>query len=244
MKSTISFSEYSTAVSCLRKYQHLYIDMLPGDTSAALKFGSAIHSAIAGGFEGSDPVDIFEIFWESEKDSGLDFGRLGWEGHMTLGKTLMRKFSDMHRDKMEPIVYEKRIKATLPGGTVAEGTPDCLAVYGGKNVLFDFKTSNYPYDKEAAVCSLQLNLYSYLLECNGYRVDQLCFFVFKKQDGGIQKPIIVDYDRGKCLDILEDMEDYAYMLGNLEIYPKNPTNCIKGAFKCPFFKKCWDSKNE
>jgi hypothetical protein len=133
---------------------------------------------------------------------------------------------------MRLIVGEERMKSGDK-----EGTPDALVEWNGQNVLLDFKSSAYNYLPEKSDISLQLNLYAWLLEENGYKVDSLCYFVFNKATGSIQTPILVPYDRKKALQMIEE----AIIVWKREQwhYERNPNACIIGKGVCPYFGKCW-----
>lgn len=247
--SAFSYSKYSTLAQCGQKFKLSYIDGVGTPSAAALEFGSAMHAGINTLLISKDVFEaqaVFEAYWRTSHPK-CDFTgeRYGAEYLESTGHKFLSNFHKRLAKDMTLIVGEERLRGlhTMPAergfaiSDVCEGTPDALVQWQGKNILLDFKTSAYNYDERKTDISLQLNLYAWLLEENGYKVDALCYLVFNKQTGGIQTPYIVAYDKKKALAMVG--EALLTWNRNLGHYEKNPNACFMGKTACPHFDRCW-----
>lgn len=247
-----SYSKYSSALSCLRKYKHVYIDKLQGDESGDLEFGTAIHSAINATLEGEDGELTFSTHWESLKGKEMAYGRFKHGELWEIGLDLVRKFSKMHAPKFTPFKMEQRLYGAYKGIKL-EGTGDFYGDYERVPSLFDWKTAGYPYKQEKGLTALQLYLYAYLgIKELGYTPKQLAYLPLVKSGkdargkltGSIQKPIIIPFDERVMYEMLDEMLAYLEKLEHNGTYPRQPNSCIMGNIVCPFINKCWGQKEE
>lgn len=243
MKSSISYSEFSTALQCLQKYKLLHIDkivehdVLQGD----LLFGSALHNSINAALsQDADAEIVFDLQWTSYQDKAVSYGRFKWKELYELGQKFISKFIRLHLRKFEPILMEERLYSNFQGIKL-EGTPDYFGTYNGTPVLLDFKTSAYSYAKEKVEAPLQLYFYAHLLESRNFIPEKIGYMVFCKSTGAIQGPILSEYSRDRMNKIMLDFSIY-YSKFNSGHYPKNPNHCIIGSNVCGFFEKCWSKK--
>lgn len=245
MTRTMSFSHYSTLLRCKQLYQYQIVEKLPSTqpSNGNLEFGSAIHAGIFACLNGQDGNAVFTFDWDLHADKEIDYGwKHSHESLLQLGNGFITKFKKGYRKDIKMICGEKRLSMVYKG-IQFEGTPDNYAEYLGKKTLFDWKTSSYNYDTDKVLNSLQLNLYALLLEENKIgTVDQLCYFVFNKEKGSIQTPVIELFDREKALLMLDDMVAYIQMLDSGPV-TKNPNSCYFGKQKCDYFNKCWGKNN-
>lgn len=258
MNTPFTYSNYSTLRQCGAKFRFSCVDKLPQPPTVALEFGSALHAALNDSLTTQDSdsaINVFEAYW-----CGLDHGKFDYKNERLkeleltqAGVKFVANFTKKYAAKMKLIIGEKRLKKdwvyhtedwtnSLTGAPIdqhepIEGTPDALVEWNGQNVLLDFKSSAYNYDPLKSDISLQLNLYAWLLEENGYKVDSFCYFVFNKGTGSIQTPILIPYDRKKALAMIE--EAVRYWKRNVEHFEKNPNACIIGKQICSFAGKCW-----
>lgn len=241
MKINISYSNYSLLRQCGQKY-HLKIGQgLTESKAVPLEFGSALHAGLHSALETKDveqSQDMFQTYWDSSQ-KGLDYKneRYKYEELTQTGNKFVRRFIEKYAKGMEFIVGEKRMFGLWGSNTHCEGTPDALVTWNGETVLLDYKSSAYNYLPEKHNISLQLNLYAWLLEKNGYKVDKLCYFVFNKATGSIQTPVLVKYDQKKCLQMINDM--VSYFIRNKDGVEKNPNACIISKSVCSFYERCW-----
>ncbi len=237
--SALSYSNYSLLRTCGYKYKLKLVDGLQEPKAVAFEFGSAMHAGLRCVLETREvesAQDVFGAYWNSsQKDLDYAGERFKKEDLESMGNKFIANFFKKYGKEMSLITGENRLYA----GSF-EGTPDALVKWGGSNVLLDYKTSAYNYANEKTDVSLQLNLYAYLLEENGFKVDKLCYMVFCKGAGSIQTPVLVDYDRKKALTMLNEM--VLYFKRNGGFFEKNPNACVMGKQVCAFYGKCW--KNE
>lgn len=236
--NTWSYSKYSSAVQCLRKFKYCYVDQLEPDyVSGDLNFGSALHSGINAILQGEDGRQVFEIYWESYREKEVIYGRYGWEQLAALGTRFLTNFQSRHAKKYQLEQAEIRLYSEY-NGTKLEGTPDFYGIYDGKRSLRDFKTSGYAYPKEKALTSLQLNLYTYLVHKNGSPYPEtLGYTVFNKGTGCIQD-LTWEFSEEKMYDALQSMCSYSEILSQGEKYPQNLNSCQMGASKCQYWSRC------
>ncbi len=239
MTTPFTYSNYSTLRQCGRKFQYSVIEKLPQPSAVALEFGTALHAGLnealtSGNSESS--IDMFQAFWQASIPK-LDFSEERYKAAEmeTVGIKFCAGFLKRYGSKMKLIVGEQRFKGNY--GEEIEGTPDALVEWEGKNVLLDFKSSAYNYDPLKTDISLQLNLYAWLLEENGYKVDSVCYFVFNKASGSIQTPVQSPYNKEKALQMIG--EAVAYWKREQGYFERNPNACVIGKQICPYASRCW-----
>ncbi len=242
MEFSWSYSAYSTALQCLRKFQYLYIDKIvpEGPESCDLIFGSAIHSAINAVLTGQNGAAIFEMYWESYKEKDVEYGRYKWADLAQIGAKFVRVFSERHADKYALQFAEKRLYGQH-NGIRLEGTPDFYGMYNENLSLRDFKTSSRNYEPAKSDCALQLYLYAYLYKQNfeSSRIDTLGYTVFNKSTGTIQQ-LTWDFDEYQMLTALDHLTSYAKILSPAigANPPGNFNACLDYNKKCQYFSKC------
>lgn len=236
----LTYSNYSSLRSCGAKFRYSVIEKLPQPPAVALEFGSALHAGLNDALVNKNTesaVGVFEAFWDSSTPNLSFGGERHNQGELgSMGRRFVANFLKRYGSKMNLKVGEARFSADFEG-TPVEGTPDALVEWEGKNVLLDFKSSAYNYLPEKSEISLQLNLYAWLLEQNGYKADSLCYVVFNKATGSIQTPLLVPYDKEKALQMIQ--EAVTVWKRELGHYDRNPNSCIIGKSICPYFGKCW-----
>lgn len=238
-----SYSSYSTALQCLRKYKYIYIDKLTpvGPESCDLIFGSALHSAINSQLTGQDGTVTFEMYWESYKNKEVEYERFNWEQLRHIGAEFIRKFCKSHAERYQLEFAEKRIYGEYKG-ILLEGTPDFYGLYQGRVSLRDFKTASSNYKPEKSDTALQLYLYSYLgITKQGFRPETLGYTVFNKALGTIQD-LTWEYNEDNMYKALDNMVEYIGTLSTTRKYPKSYNNCLDYNRKCQFYDLCHGGK--
>jgi len=240
-----SYSSYSSALQCLRKYKLCYIDKIvpEGSQSSDLVFGSAIHSAINSCLTGQDGLATFELYWNSYREKDVEYGRFNWEQFSTIGSGFIRKFAKFHAPKYGLEFAEKRLYAEYRGIRL-EGTPDFYGKYDGRSSLRDFKTSSRNYESAKSQVALQLYLYAYLYRSNNptATIDTLGYTVFNKSTGSIQD-LTWDFDEKTMYDMLDNLASYVTIgFNNNSIYPKNYNACLDYNRKCQYWALCHEEK--
>ena len=240
--SSLSFSQYSTALECLRKYKLLYVDKLriDGPESGDLHFGSALHMGINTLLQGGTLESAhqqFSIYWASLADQPMVYGRFTHSPLGDMGMRFLSNFDMRFKDKFKLEFAEERLYAEYDGIKV-EGTPDFVGTYDGVFTLADFKTSSQNYDPAKIQVSIQLYLYSYLYQQKTGRLpDQIMYFVFNKALGSIQKPLTQPVTEKTMRKVLDEFAAYASIIHE-STYPKNLNNCFNWGRKCEYFDKC------
>lgn len=238
MTIPLTYSNYKLLRDCGKRFKLRLIDGVKEPLAVNLEYGSALHVGLNTLLETKDKESaqrVFQGYWSAVKDKLTDYGRHGPAELEDMGHKFIANFEKRYAHAMELVVAEERMKASFD--IPCEGTPDALVKWGGKNVLLDFKSSAYNYDDARTDTSLQLNFYAWLLEQNGYTVDELCYFVFNKATGSIQTPYRVAYDPKKAVDMIKPMVDY--WVRNIGHYEKNAAACAGYKTGCPYIKECW-----
>lgn len=237
--SSWSYSAYSSAIQCLRKYKLCYVDKLvpEGPESGDLVFGSALHSAINAVLTGEDGAGTFELYWSSYQNKEVEYGRFKWAELAKIGAEFIRKFVKMHASKYELRFAESRLYSSYRG-ILLEGTLDYYGLYSGRHALRDFKTSARNYDAEKADCALQLYLYAYLAIKNNIGVPEtLGYTVFNKATGSIQD-LTWDFKEEAMIKALDDMVDYCSNVDSRQTFPRNLNSCLDYNRKCQYYDIC------
>jgi hypothetical protein len=236
-----SYSHYSALRKCGRYYQLSVIEKRPQDPNVNFEFGTAMHTGLHSSLNGGDADQAFIDAWNKVKWLDMAYQRHDWDTLGATGLKFLGTFRKKYGVNMKPLLLEKRLYAKL-GEIELEGTPDALVEWEGKNVLIDYKTSAYNYLFEKTPTSLQLYLYSFLLEQNGFKVDSICYFVFNKGTGTVQTPVIFDIDKEVREEMLKDLG--VYIEKNSTTFSKNPLSCIQGSIVCPFINECYKTTKE
>jgi CRISPR/Cas system-associated exonuclease Cas4 (RecB family) len=241
--NNISFSHYNLLRTCGQKFKLQVIDKLPTPGSHVFEFGSALHAGLNSVLETQElelSQDVFEGYWDSVSGKVSDYERHGPEQLKQMGVKFLATFFKKYAKDMKLVTGEKRLYAPWTEETTIEGTPDALVEWNGQNVLLDFKSSSYAYQDTKTDISLQLNLYAWLLEQNGYKVDAICYYVFNKSNGCIQTPYLVPYDKNKALSMIGNM--VTFYIRNNGYYEKNASACSAYKVPCSYAELCWGKK--
>jgi len=247
-----SYSAYSSAVTCLRKFKLSYIEkvVVDGPESSDLIFGSALHSAINAVLTNEDGIGTFELYWESYREKDVEYGRHDWKQLKGLGTEFIRKFTKTYAPSLRLDFAEQRLYSDYRGVKV-DGQPDFIGEFNGVRTLADWKTSSANYAPTKANTATQLYLYAYLAIKNGHGpIEQLAYFVFNKGTGSLQTPIVWKFNEADMYEALNNLIDYAYILGPTGIsdpalpmnYPKNYDACHNYNRPCKYFSICHPTK--
>lgn len=239
MSNSYFYSKLYTANDCQRKYKLQYIDGIdPGpNKSGDMEYGTAIHAALAAALANDDPHTVFNCYWDSIKDSKLEYSRYNWDALKTLANTHINKFLSMHLKHIKPQITEERMYARI-GDVAFEGTADVIGLYKGVPTIIDFKTSAYPYDNHKIRINEQMHIYARLAkEVHGFEATKLVYMVFVKSDGRIQikeRGLTKVENDAIMVDVIAQCKQLEQQL----VFPKNTNSCIKGKNICPYFKRC------
>ena len=239
-----SYSHYSLALQCLRKYKLVCVDKLEpeGLESSDLGFGTALHAGINDVLAGVDAISTFTLHWQALEGT-MSYTRYNHEALGSMGVEFLRKFEKLHAKKYIVQKAEQRIYSSYKGVKI-EGTPDFIGLYEGRPSLRDYKTSSTNYAKEKIPSSLQLNLYAYLAQKElGFTPETLGYDVFNKGLGSIQH-LTRDFSEKIMLTHLHAMLDYIEMMDKQKTYPKNVNNCMAYNKPCDFFNICFPKEEK
>lgn len=184
----IHYSQLNEFISCPMGYKRRYIDKIPDDEkSSALEYGQAIHLAIKTHFEGGDGLSVFNLYWDSLKDTPMKYWRHDWVDLRNLAlNSFLPNFFRLHSKKYKNIKMEELCEAPLED-FIIEGTFDCVSHYDGILTLSDWKTSSKEYKKNKIIKNPQMYMYAKMYEHTyGELPKQIQYKVFRKDNGSIQ----------------------------------------------------------
>ena len=179
----IDYSTISRISRCPRAYEIDKMEVVPFVLSSALYLGRVVHSVYKVYFKSrlakielsaSDIIDMFNIIWESEKDTQeqpIDWGRDKPDEQAELGRALVKSYYP-YAQKLQPAVVEEKFTRNTPYALV-KGRIDLITTSGS---VIDYKTSaRLPYKTEIDR-ELQPTVYSFLL---GGTVDFQYHYILK-----------------------------------------------------------------
>lgn len=162
---------------------------VPGDISAALQFGSAMHSALGNYFEAihvgrpRTPEQLIEVFEAALAELPFD-DQHQRELYLKLGREQLAAFSDACAAAPAPQVLSTEKTFQFPmHGIVVKGRVDRLDRVDGQRVaIVDYKTGTPKTDADARR-SLQLSIYALAArELWGYTPERLVFYNLETAD--------------------------------------------------------------
>ena len=239
----VSQSMLNAVQSCERKFKYCFVDKLqPEMPSGAMEFGTALHTAISSVLDGEgDPLEIFQMHWDSVKDTEMQYYRNDWEAYNRLGPVYLERFKKLHAKNYELMYAEERISATF-NDTVFEGTPDFVGKYKGLVSLLDFKTASKPYEKLKLITSTQLHLYAWLaMEKYGIQIEQIGYVVFVSHPEPRIQVLTEKLDYKKMEDILLASSKWARRINSIHNGAEAVMNvsACGAPYECSFIKQCW-----
>jgi len=188
------YSEIQQYLDCPAAYRDRYILGIKDEKeSSALHLGTALHSAIREHFDGGDALALFQMYWNSVKDTDMIYYRHSWEmlNDLAINKWLPN-FIRLHSNKYKNPVMEELCEMPLfvdptHGQIYLEGTFDMFSEYVGVPTLTDWKTSSTEYKKFKLDKNAQLYIYAALYEAKyGILPKAIQYKVFRKDNGSIQ----------------------------------------------------------
>ena len=185
----IHYSQLNEFISCPMSYKRRYIDGIKDEEkSSALEYGTAIHLAIKTHFEGGDGLGVFNLYWDSLKDTPMKYWRHGWSDLRNLAnQSFLPNFFRLHAKKYVNTKQEELLEAPLSDGTVIEGTFDMCAEYDGVLTLSDWKTASKEYKKDKIIKNPQMYMYAHMYKHKyGELPKQIQYKVLRKDNGSIQ----------------------------------------------------------
>jgi hypothetical protein len=214
--------------------------------SGEMRFGSALHLGIQDLFEGGDGVDVFNVFWDLQKNEKLEYSyynRLSHADHMKLGLSLLEIFRDEHLKKFKREHIEKTMVGKA-GEHSFRGTADFIGVFKDKRSIVDWKTSGQPYDQYKLIYNEQLYGYAELFrQETGEMLEQAVYGVAVKDPKNPRWQFKVNtITRQKLDNVLDNIALVCEDISSRTRFHRNPNQCVIGKRICPFFKKCHSSQ--
>ncbi|HWC17109.1 MAG TPA: ATP-dependent DNA helicase [Terriglobales bacterium] len=236
VQSTIelSASAIETYATCPLKFALQKRWRLPEEPSAALQYGTAIHSALKDFYDAArhgihrtadETVEIFRREFELTKiDEELQ--RTLYERQ---GEQQLRQFIALRALEAKPQVLstEKPIRFTIED-VVINGRIDRIdRLEGGGVLVLDYKTG-LPKSTMDAVSSIQLGLYGLAAQLEGHSVERLAFY-------NLEDNTIAEAEQIRREKIYETVGEVAAGIRNGDFYPKAGFHCRNCGYSslCP-----------
>jgi hypothetical protein len=201
-----------------------------------MAFGTALHGALNSFFSEGDPYLRFNMYWNSIKDSHLEYDRYTWEDLGTMATNVfIPNFIRLHSKKFKNPKLEETIEMPFLGEHTLQGTFDIAADYEGKLGLWDYKTSAREYPHSKIYRNPQLYIYARLYQHKynelpehvGYKV----FIKSEKRIQTLKRPLtqsILDNMMGNVEAIARDMISRKEFYCNYaNCYCTTPKECFK-----------------
>lgn len=197
----VRFSMIDSFLSCPKCFYSRYIlgkeDQVK---SSAAEFGSALHAAIRAHFEDGDAYGVFNLYWDSLKDTEMIVYRYGWQELRDLANNkFLPNFIKLHAKNFTNYKMEETIemplvltnaeghKDPLLGSHTLQGTFDMCGEYKGTLTLTDWKTSSNDYKPSRVHRNHQLYVYCALYRSKyGVLPKEVMYKTFVKSKGSIQ----------------------------------------------------------
>jgi len=230
----LSASAIETYATCPLKFALQKRWRLPEEPSAALQYGSAMHSALKDFYEAAlrdihrtadETVEIFRREFELAKiDEELQ--RKLYERQ---GEEQLRQFIALRalESKPEVLSTEKPIRFTIED-VVINGRIDRIdRLESGGVLVLDYKTG-LPKSTLDAVNSIQLGLYGLAAQLDGHRVDRLAFY-------NLEDNTTAETDQIKKNKICEKVIEVADGIRRGNFHPKTGFHCRNCGYSslCP-----------
>lgn len=213
------YSMIDSFVSCPSKFYSTYVlGQREEVKSPHLEFGTAVHMALNSHFEGEDPYDMFNTYWNSVEKMKLEYDRQSWEDLRAVAvDRFLPNFLRLHAKKFTNNRLEETIEVPFLGSHTLQGTFDLVGEYEGQLTMVDFKTSAREYPVSKIHRNPQMYIYSYLyLKKYGVMPKQVMYKVFIKTEGRIQS-----------LKLPLTEEKLMHIMGNVEAICKNMLRMVE-----------------
>jgi hypothetical protein len=239
--SSFWYSKINDFRRCPQYYKRRHIDGDKVDEkSGDLEFGTAMHLGLNEILSGGDGAGLFNVYWDSVKGQGLEFGRNDWAALKEIAEVLLARFERLHAKHLKPFQMEERIFGKISGHDF-EGTPDFLGSYKDVPSVVDFKTAGYRYDKFKIRCDDQMAAYAHLAkEVHGFEAKQKVYIVLIKDPKAPSIQVVQeDLTSSIISDTITNVADTCETIKNTQRFYKNPAGCVIGGRVCPYFQSCF-----
>lgn len=246
MKKPFRYSTIQDFYKCPAYYKWKHVDGVPDpgmESSADMRFGSAIHLGVQDLFEGGNGLDVFNMWWQLEESNKLDFTRLKHGDLGKIGQELLVIFRDEQMKHFKPLHLEKKLVTKL-GDHDYSGTIDFVGDYRGVPSVVDWKTSAMPYTQYKIEVNEQMYGYAALAEKElGFKAEQLVYGVAIKDPKNPRwqmrtlklVPAVLE-------EKLDNVTAVCNHIDSTKRFTKNPNQCVTGSYGnvrvCPYYSLC------
>lgn len=223
---------------CPRKFQNLYLlGKAEKQNSSNLHFGTAVHMALKAQFDGENPFDNFNMYWDSIKELNLEYDRYSWIDLKSMAvDKFIPNFVRLHYKHFGTVLTEETVQAPLIPGHDIQGTFDLCGEHDGSITMTDWKTAGSRYNISKIYRNPQMYIYSYLYRHKyGILPSSIMYKVFVKSEKTIQT-IKIPLTQTHLDAMMENVKAIAKDITSRTNWYCNP-NCF-----CVWGKECWKSE--
>src|ERR1700722_879026 len=116
----IRYSMLDSFLSCPLGFKRRYIDCIEDtEKSSALELGTSLHLALKTHFEGGNAVEVFNLMWDSLKNTEMKYYRHSWSELRNLANTKwLPNFTRLHAKNFKETSQEVTLEMPFCGHTL------------------------------------------------------------------------------------------------------------------------------
>ncbi|HWK30736.1 MAG TPA: PD-(D/E)XK nuclease family protein, partial [Terriglobales bacterium] len=207
---------------------------IPGETTAALQYGAAVHLALKGYYDavvaGRKPTldDLLQSFADSMDSAAIDDAYQARLYHMQ-GRVHLTAFCNARAGESPKVLSTERWFEITIGDVIVRGRMDRIdEVEGGVHIV-DYKTGK-PKDDDVAKKSLQLGIYALAARQNGMAPVSMSFYNLEDNSLGTTTP-----NKSDLVKIESQVQEVAQKIRRGEFEAKKGFQCRQCAYRviCP-----------
>ena len=147
-----SYTQISQYLACPRRYRHRYLDgWREKDTRAAMLFGRAFESALAGFFRREDSATVLFREWSACRNQQLQYSKGdSWDRMLQQGIQLLERFCQDGRVRIRQPRRNLQVKVARSISPQNEFVAyiDAIGYLDGLRCLLEWKTTSSRYPEE------------------------------------------------------------------------------------------------
>jgi len=236
-----SYTQISQYLACPRRYRHRYLDgWREKDTRAAMLFGRAFESALAGFFRREDSAAVLFREWSACRNRDLQYSKGdSWGRMLQQGTQLLERFCQDGRVRIRQPRRNLQVKVARSISPQNEFVAyiDAIGYLDGLRCLLEWKTtsSRYPEEPEGLLgLDPQLVCYSWITGIA--EVAQVVFVRKRLVEVQYLRTTITDEQRQEFGQLVEDtiqrIESAQFLPHSGIRFPQNPCS------SCPYIGLC------
>ncbi len=236
-----SYTQISQYLACPRRYRHHYLDgWREKDTRAAMLFGRAFESALAGFFRREDSATVLFREWSACRNQQLQYSKGdSWDRMLQQGIQLLDRFCQDGRVRIRQSRRNLQVKFAHPISSQNEFVAyiDAIGYLDGLRCLLEWKTTSSRYPEEPkGLLALDPQLVCYSWITGIAEVAQVVFVRKRLVEIQYLRTTITDEQRREFGELVENtiqqIEAGSFLPHSGIRFPQNPCST------CPYVGLC------